>query len=116
NRIGPVEGPGCRCGRNFSQPDNERAAPGVDSVLRRFQLAAAAAGPVCGHGATAGLSRTDGRGTLGVGQRLQIDFALELGSVNEQVSVSANATVLETASSEIGQVRPAREIMDLPLN
>ena len=54
--------------------------------------------------------------TLGVGQRLQIDFALELGSVNEQVSVSATATVLETASSEIGQVRAAREIMDLPLN
>ena len=27
--------------------------------------------------------------TLGVGQRLQIDFALELGSVTEQVSVSA---------------------------
>jgi Carboxypeptidase regulatory-like domain len=54
--------------------------------------------------------------SLGVGQRLQIDFALELGSVNEQVNVSSTATVLETASSEIGQVRPAREIMDLPLN
>jgi hypothetical protein len=54
--------------------------------------------------------------TLGVGQRLQIDFALELGSVTEQVNVSSTATVLETASSEIGQVRPAREIMDLPLN
>src|SRR5215467_7975067 len=54
--------------------------------------------------------------TLGVGQRLQIDFALELGGVNEQVNVSGTATVLETASSEIGQVRPAREIMDLPLN
>jgi hypothetical protein len=47
---------------------------------------------------------------------MQIDFALELGSVNEQVNVSSTATVLETASSEIGQVRPAREIMDLPLN
>jgi len=54
--------------------------------------------------------------TLGVGQRLQLDFALELGAVTEQVSVSASATALETASSEIGQVRPAREIMDLPLN
>src|SRR3954466_13032255 len=35
---------------------------------------------------------------LGVGQRLQIDFTLELGTVSEQVSVSASATVLETAS------------------
>src|SRR5215471_8458632 len=54
--------------------------------------------------------------TLAVGQRMQLDFALELGGVNEQVNVSGTATVLETASSEIGQVRPAREIMDLPLN
>jgi hypothetical protein len=54
--------------------------------------------------------------TLAVGQRMQLDFALELGGVNEQVSVSATPSVLETASSEIGQVRPAREIMDLPLN
>src|SRR5713101_19040 len=54
--------------------------------------------------------------TLGVGQRLQLDFALELGAVTEQVNVSSSAALLETASSEIGQVRPAREIMDLPLN
>src|SRR5438309_8294710 len=54
--------------------------------------------------------------TLGVGQRVQLDFALELGSVTDQVNVSGTAAVLETASSEIGQVRPAREIMDLPLN
>ncbi|MBM3726798.1 MAG: hypothetical protein FJW40_15415 [Acidobacteria bacterium] len=53
---------------------------------------------------------------LGVSQRLQADFALELGQVTEQVSVSASAAVLETASSEIGQVRGAREIVDLPLN
>src|SRR5215813_12602576 len=54
--------------------------------------------------------------TLDVGQRLQLDFALELGAVTEQVSVAANAVAVETASSEIGQVRPAAEIRDLPLN
>src|SRR3954464_2072702 len=54
--------------------------------------------------------------TLGVGQRLQLDLALEIGAVNEQVSVSANAATIETASSEIGQVRPSAEIRDLPLN
>ena len=54
--------------------------------------------------------------TLGVGQRLQIDFALEIGAVNEQVNVTANAGAVETASSEVGQVRPAAEIRDLPLN
>ena len=47
--------------------------------------------------------------TLGVGQRLQLDFALEIGAVSEQVSVSANAATIETATSEIGQVRPSAE-------
>lgn len=54
--------------------------------------------------------------TLGVGQRLQVDFTLELGTVNEQVNVSAASTTIETASSEIGQVRGATEIVALPLN
>lgn len=54
--------------------------------------------------------------TLGVGQRLQVDMSLELGTVNEQVNVSAATTTIETASSEIGQVRGATEIVNLPLN
>lgn len=53
---------------------------------------------------------------LGVNQRLQADFSLELGAVSERVQVTASAAVLETASSEIGQVREAKEIVDLPLN
>ena len=53
---------------------------------------------------------------LGVSQRLQLDLALEIGQVNEQVNVTANAATVETASSEIGQVRGSKEIADLPLN
>ncbi len=54
--------------------------------------------------------------TLGVSQRVQADFPLELGSVNDQVSVSATPATIETETSEIGQVRAAKEITDLPLN
>ena len=54
--------------------------------------------------------------TLAVGQRLQADFALEIGAVTEQVSVTAAATLIETASSEISKTRLAKEIADLPLN
>src|SRR5262249_44347748 len=54
--------------------------------------------------------------TLAVGQRLQADFALEIGAVTEQVSVIASTGAIETASSEIGQVRLAKQIVDLPLN
>ncbi len=47
---------------------------------------------------------------------MQADIALEIGSVTEQVNVSGSAPMIETASSEIGQVREAKEIVDLPLN
>jgi len=54
--------------------------------------------------------------TVGVSQRVQADFSIELGAVTEQVNVSATTVGVETASSEIGQVRAAKEIVDLPLN
>jgi len=54
--------------------------------------------------------------TLGVSQRLQADVTLNLASVSEQVNVVGAAATIETASSEIGQVREAKEIVDLPLN
>ena len=54
--------------------------------------------------------------TVGVSQRVQADLTLELGSVTDQVSVSSTPPALDTASSEIGQVRDAKEIVDLPLN
>jgi hypothetical protein len=41
--------------------------------------------------------------TLGVGQRMQFDFALDIGAVSERVNVSAVAGMIETASSEVGQ-------------
>ena len=53
---------------------------------------------------------------VGVSQRVQADFSLELGQVSEQVSVAAAVVTIDTESSEIGQVRGAKEIMDLPLN
>jgi hypothetical protein len=39
-----------------------------------------------------------------------------LASVSGQIDVSASAAAIDTASSEIGQVRDAKEIVDLPLN
>jgi len=36
---------------------------------------------------------------LSVGQRAELDFALELGAVSEQVTVAAEAPLLESASS-----------------
>ena len=52
---------------------------------------------------------------LRVGDRLRIDFQLEVGAVAEQVTVSANAELLETTSASKGQVIDSAMVRDLPL-
>ncbi|MCW5962659.1 MAG: TonB-dependent receptor [Bryobacterales bacterium] len=53
---------------------------------------------------------------LNVDQRATIDFALELGSVSEQIEVSADALQLNTVEASQGQVIENRRIVDMPLN
>src|SRR5713226_5415632 len=45
-----------------------------------------------------------------------INVALEVGQVSEQVEVQANAALVETRSSGVGQVMENARILDLPLN
>src|SRR5438552_4123499 len=45
-----------------------------------------------------------------------IDAALQVGQVSEQVEVQANATLVETRSSGVGQVIENQRILELPLN
>ena len=45
-----------------------------------------------------------------------INVVLELGQVNEQVEVQANAALVETRSSTVGQVVENARILELPLN
>src|ERR1051325_2587149 len=45
-----------------------------------------------------------------------IDAILQVGQVNEQVEVQANATLVETRSSGVGQVIENQRILELPLN
>jgi hypothetical protein len=53
---------------------------------------------------------------LSVDQRLQADIVLAIGNVSEQVSVSAEAPLLETQTSEVGNVENQKQVADLPLN
>ena len=48
--------------------------------------------------------------------RVRVDFALELGSLDQEVSVSASAPLLETESSSLVHVVHEEQIRDLPLN
>ncbi len=53
---------------------------------------------------------------LQVQDRLRVDFALQVGSVHEQVVVDSAPPMLQLDSSELGQVIASQQIQDLPLN
>ncbi|MEQ1884870.1 MAG: carboxypeptidase-like regulatory domain-containing protein [Bryobacteraceae bacterium] len=54
--------------------------------------------------------------TLQVATDPAIDIALKVGAVTEQVNVEANAALIETRSSGIGEVVQNQRIVELPLN
>lgn len=56
------------------------------------------------------------RFTVTVNAHQRVDLALTVGSVTETVTVSGAAAVLETDSSDRGQVIATKQILDLPLN
>jgi len=51
-----------------------------------------------------------------VNTRQRVDFQLTIGQITETVEVRGNASVLETDSSQRGQVVTAQEAVQLPLN
>lgn len=53
---------------------------------------------------------------LTTGERIRLDLELAIGSVQEEVRISADASLLRTETSSLGQVIPNRRIVDLPLN
>ncbi len=53
---------------------------------------------------------------LDVQQRIVINISLQVGQINERVEVSGAAPLLETETSELGQVVDAHQAANLPLN
>jgi hypothetical protein len=53
---------------------------------------------------------------LEVGARLRVDLSLQVGQLSERIEVSAAATLLETDTSQRGQVITAEQTRALPLN
>lgn len=51
-----------------------------------------------------------------VGDVARVDFALEVGGVNEVVEVAAGAPLIETDNSAVGTVIENKRIVELPLN
>jgi outer membrane receptor protein involved in Fe transport len=54
--------------------------------------------------------------SLRVQDRLRLDFDMQIGSVNENVVVTADTPAVQTDTSSLGQVITAQQITELPLN
>src|SRR5258706_9666998 len=54
--------------------------------------------------------------SVGSGERETVDISLEIGQVNESVNVTAEASLLETATASAGQVISGRSVANLPMN
>jgi outer membrane receptor protein involved in Fe transport len=52
---------------------------------------------------------------LEVQQVARMDFKLKLGTINEKIDVTAEAPLVESESSTMGQVIPASQVSELPL-
>src|SRR5713101_4892356 len=51
-----------------------------------------------------------------VNDQLQIDITLQVGSVQQEISVVANAVQVETESTQLGDVVDSKKMLSLPLN
>lgn len=54
--------------------------------------------------------------TLTVGQAVNIPVRMQIGSVREQVTVAADAELINTESGTVGQLISSKKIVDLPLD
>jgi hypothetical protein len=52
---------------------------------------------------------------LRIADRLQVDFKMEVGAVSEQVEVTGEAPLLQTATANLGMVIDTRRLSNLPL-
>ncbi len=53
---------------------------------------------------------------LTVDEQRRVDMTLEVGSVQQEVQVSASAVQVETSNTQLGEVFEEKTILALPLN
>src|SRR3954453_12951545 len=63
-----------------------------------------------------GFKETTQKFELVVGQRLELQVGLEVGSSTQSVPVTANTINVEAASSDLNNLRTRQQVVDLPLN
>ena len=53
---------------------------------------------------------------LAVGQRAELNVSMEIGAATQSVTVGESVAAVDTASSDISNVRTRQQVVDLPLN
>ncbi|MEO8657203.1 MAG: carboxypeptidase regulatory-like domain-containing protein [Bryobacteraceae bacterium] len=87
---------------------------GVDG---QYRLLALPPGPYKITATAPGFQQAVNTGTeLKVNDQLRVDFVLQVGNVQQQVSVTGEAIQVETENSQLGDVIESKKMLALPLN
>ena len=88
---------------------------GITNSTGFFSIPALPPGPYTVETTVKGFEDATSTVTLSVGQTLNVDFQLKVGSTNEKIEVVATeSTGLETSSHELNTVMSARSMEELP--
>jgi len=82
----------------------------------RFEIAGLAPGDYALHADKPGFAQFSASIRLEVGQQMELNPVLQLGSKNESVDVVGATEVLKTNDAAVGEVVEARSVHELPLN
>jgi carboxypeptidase family protein/TonB-dependent receptor-like protein len=89
----------------------------ISAVDGTYRILALAAGTYKLHATGVGFQQYNTTDIeVKVNDQLQIDITLEVGSVQQEVSVVANAVQVETESTQLGDVVDSKKMLSLPLN
>ncbi len=88
----------------------------VTSATGNFDFVALQPGPYELSAKQPGFKEVTQKFELSVGQRLELDLAMEVGAASQSLTVAGNAVTVETVSSEVSNVRTRQQVVDLPLN
>ena len=88
----------------------------ITSATGNFDFVALQPGKYALTATQPGFKVTNRSFELVVGQRLQLDVSLEVGTANESITVGANVIAVEAVSSDMNNVRTRQQVVDLPLN
>jgi hypothetical protein len=99
-----------------TQEDTGVAVTGVTNTVGQYAFSNLKVGRYAVSAELQGFKRAVQRNiTLSVQDRLEVNFALEIGTLSEEVVVVGQSEMLHTQSADIGAVVDERTLRDLPL-